>query len=55
MKQVTAKCYYGASLYLLAEVYIDIGQVGIGHFVLAVAYHLIDAVRLVIANASYRS
>ena len=55
MQSVTAQCHYVSSLHNLSEVHEHVGKMGVGHFILAVAYHLVDAVRRIIANARYRS
>ena len=55
MQSVTAQCHDVSCLHGLSEVHEHVGKVGVGHFIFAVAYHLVDAVCRIIANARYRS
>ena len=55
MQSVAAQRHDVSCFHGLPEVHEHIGKVGVGHFILAVTYHLVDAVCRIIADARNRS
>ena len=55
MQQVSADAYHASGPYPCAEGGKCVGKVGVGHFILTVAYHLVQPVRGVAADTRHHT